>query len=116
VEVKPEAEEKFVADIDEELRGTVFSAGCSNWYINSEGRNSASWPGLAANFWRRTFFPQWDDFVMEGGRTGWRLTRAYRSLSSFFLSKAGLLVSLAVLAGWAEDQGIRQKVQSIITT
>ena len=65
VEVKKKAEDDFVADIDKELSGTVFSSGCSNWYINSKGRNSASWPGLASNFWRKTVFPQWNDFILN---------------------------------------------------
>ncbi|KAH7371123.1 monooxygenase, partial [Pyrenochaeta sp. MPI-SDFR-AT-0127] len=54
IEVKKGAEEEFVADVDQELSGTVFSAGCSNWYINTDGRNSASWPGYAATFWYKT--------------------------------------------------------------
>ena len=114
VEVKAEAEEDFVADIDEELRGTVFSAGCSNWYINSEGRNSASWPGLAATFWRRTFFPKWSDFVMGGGHKSWRLKRTYRSMSSLLFSKMGLLVLLAVFGAWADEQGFRQTLQAAL--
>ena len=42
IEVKKAAEDDFIVGIDKELSGAVFSAGCSNWYINAEGRNSAS--------------------------------------------------------------------------
>ncbi|KAH8743316.1 hypothetical protein BGZ57DRAFT_946387 [Hyaloscypha finlandica] len=82
VEVKAEAEEKFIKDLDGILEHTVFSAGCSNWYINSAGRNSASWPGLASTFWKAAFFPRWRDFEMSGGSRTWLLHKVLRSLST----------------------------------
>jgi len=80
IEVKPEAEEKFIDDLDGILEHTVFSAGCSNWYINSAGRNSASWPGLASTFWKAAMFPKWKDFETNGGSRSWAVRRAIRSL------------------------------------
>ena len=91
------AEEKFVRDLDDELSLTVFSAGCSNWYINKAGRNSAAWPGLAATFWKATLFPRWKDFVTQGGSIWWPFRKAFRNLrrrSSFIV-----LAVLAVAAG-----------------
>jgi len=82
VEVKPEAEKKFIGDLDGILEHTVFSAGCSNWYINSAGRNSASWPGLASTFWRAAMFPKWKDFEMNGGSRTWVVRKATRSLTT----------------------------------
>ncbi|KAH8685065.1 hypothetical protein BGZ61DRAFT_356065 [Ilyonectria robusta] len=82
VEVKVEAEERFVQNLDKVLAETVFAAGCSNWYINSAGRNSAAWPGLAATFWRATAFPKWKDFVMNGGSNWWLLYKARRNIAS----------------------------------
>ncbi|KAM0276076.1 hypothetical protein ACHAQH_007095 [Verticillium albo-atrum] len=58
IEVGPEPEEAFMRDLDGVLAETVFAAGCSNWYINSAGRNSAAWPDLAATFYKATFFPK----------------------------------------------------------
>ena len=80
IEVKPEAEEEFTGDLDNILATTVFAAGCSNWYINSKGRNSASWPGLASTFWKAAFFPKWKDFDMKGGSRAWLFNRTVRSL------------------------------------
>jgi hypothetical protein len=114
VEVKEGAEEEFVAGIDEELTGTVFSANCSNWYINEEGRNSASWPGFASTFWYRTLFPKWNDFVLEGGSISWIPSGIYRSVSSIVGSKPGLLVSVTVLGLLLHERGFDQKVQGIL--
>lgn len=96
IEVDAQAEEKFVRHLDEELSGTVFSAGCSNWYINKAGRNSAAWPGLAASFWKATMFPRWKDFVMEGGSVWWPLRKVMRNLS-----RRPSLIVLAALAAVA---------------
>ncbi|KAM0431988.1 hypothetical protein ACHAQK_009904 [Fusarium lateritium] len=87
IEVKHEAEEKFIEDLDAELAQTVFSAGCSNWYINKAGRNSAAWPGLAVTFWHATRFPKWADFSLSGGTNLWLANRTKRILrtNSFYL-------------------------------
>lgn len=82
VEVKAEAEERFVHNLDKVLAETVFAAGCSNWYINSAGRNSAAWPGLAATFWKATAFPKWKDFVMDGGSNWWLFHKARRHVAN----------------------------------
>lgn len=93
IEVDAGAEEKFVRDLDDELSVTVFSAGCSNWYINKAGRNSAAWPGLASTFWKATMFPRWKDFVMEGGSAWWPVRRVARNLS-----RRSFPIMVAVLA------------------
>jgi len=53
VEVKATAEDRWVNGIHHQLRGSVFAAGCSNWYINDNGRNSASGPGYVSPFLER---------------------------------------------------------------
>lgn len=80
VEVREEAETNFVTELDKTLAKTVFNSGCTNWYINSAGRNSASWPGMASSFWRATFFPSWRDFTFEGGSAAWISRRALRNI------------------------------------
>lgn len=112
IEAKQEAEDGFVEGIDEELSGTVFSSGCSNWYINSKGRNTASWPGFASTFWRRTFFPKWSDFILQGGKSTWIFSSAYRSISSLLLSKTGLLALVALLGTWAKDPAVQERLQN----
>lgn len=58
LEVKGTAEDQWSNAIQSELRGTVFEAGCSNWYINQHGRNAASWPGYASTYWKMALMPQ----------------------------------------------------------
>ncbi|KAJ4985449.1 monooxygenase [Stagonosporopsis vannaccii] len=111
IEAKQEAEDGFVECIDEELSGTVFSSGCSNWYINSKGRNTASWPGFASTFWKRTFFPKWNDFVLQGGKSTWVFASAYRSISSLLLSKMGFLALFALFSTWAKDPAVQERLQ-----
>lgn len=55
VDVKETREHVWTSSLHQELEGSVFSAGCSNWYINEFGRNSASFPGYARDFWLRTW-------------------------------------------------------------
>ncbi|KAJ0119957.1 hypothetical protein J7T55_000807 [Diaporthe amygdali] len=82
LEVREEAETRFVKDLDKTLAKTVFNSGYNNWYINSAGRNSASWPGMASSFWRATFFPRWGDFTLQGGIVTWISRRALRKVQN----------------------------------
>ena len=51
VEPRIEAQEAFVARVDEMMRGTVWtSGGCKSWYLDERGRNSALWPGFTFTF------------------------------------------------------------------
>lgn len=54
VEPRREAQEAFVAEVDRDLAGTVWtSGGCGSWYLDAQGRASALWPGFTFTFWRR---------------------------------------------------------------
>lgn len=103
VEVKQDAEEGFIENLDRVLGETVFSAGCSNWYINKAGRNSAAWPGEAATFWKATYFPTWSHFIWTGGSSFWMLRKAWRNLKT-----TSPLSWLALIAGtgFAMSQGL----------
>jgi hypothetical protein len=117
VEVKEVAEEEFVADVEEKLAGSVFSAGCSNWYINTAGRNSASWPGKAANLWKTTLFPRWGDYVYSGGETSWFLRSLVRHIKTAVLSKlgaVGAMAGLVVLMRKNDFLGDREALSSVM--
>lgn len=98
LEVKEEAETEFVTELDKTLAKTVFNSGCTNWYMNAAGRNSASWPGMASSFWRATFFPRWGDFTLQGGNAVWLLWRILRIVrtTSVWTWLAVLLVLVSV--------------------
>ncbi|KAI1613810.1 monooxygenase [Exophiala viscosa] len=80
IEVTAAAENQWVNDIHHQLTGSVFQAGCSNWYINEFGRNAASWPGYASTYWKETLKPRWGVLVKTGGSNTWLLNRTTRVL------------------------------------
>jgi cation diffusion facilitator CzcD-associated flavoprotein CzcO len=53
-EVRPEAQAAYNEEIQDRLAGTVWSTGCSSWYIDRNGRNSIQWPGYTFEYRRRT--------------------------------------------------------------
>jgi hypothetical protein len=54
VEVRPEAQETFVSDVQHKMTGTVWASGCRSWYLDANGRNTTLWPGLTRSFRQRT--------------------------------------------------------------
>ena len=64
-EVRPEVAAAYNAELQRRLGRTVWSSGCSSWYLDSEGRNVTLWPGFTFEFRRRTreFSPA--DFVLS---------------------------------------------------
>jgi cation diffusion facilitator CzcD-associated flavoprotein CzcO len=54
IEPRPEAQEAYVAEVDQAMGGSVWTAGgCQSWYLDETGRNSALWPGTVRSFQRR---------------------------------------------------------------
>jgi cation diffusion facilitator CzcD-associated flavoprotein CzcO len=54
VEPRREAQTAFVAEVDAEMEGTVWtSGGCQSWYLDATGRNSTLWPGFTYPFKHR---------------------------------------------------------------
>jgi cation diffusion facilitator CzcD-associated flavoprotein CzcO len=54
VEVRPEVEARFHAEVQQQLRGTVWNTGCKSWYQDANGNNSTLWPDWTWQFRRRT--------------------------------------------------------------
>jgi hypothetical protein len=55
VEVRETAERAFSAEVDANMRGTVWmQGGCKSWYLDANGRNSTLWPGTSWSFHQRT--------------------------------------------------------------
>lgn len=65
-DVRREAEEAYVDDLQGALQNTVWSSGCSSWYINGSvaGKtwNAMSYPYSQGHFWYRCPFPKWSDW------------------------------------------------------
>jgi cation diffusion facilitator CzcD-associated flavoprotein CzcO len=55
VEPTRNAQEQFVARVDQLSQGSVWTAGgCHSWYLNANGRNTNIWPGGTLEFRRRS--------------------------------------------------------------
>lgn len=55
VEVKPQAQREFNAEVQRRMGTTVWTTGgCRSWYLTAEGRNTTLWPDLTWRFRRST--------------------------------------------------------------
>ncbi len=52
-EVSPEVVERYNAALDARMQGTVWTTGCSSWYLDDTGRNGTLWPDWTFRFRRR---------------------------------------------------------------
>jgi hypothetical protein len=52
--VRPDVQEEFNRELQDRLSTSVWQTGCSNWYVNEEGRNVNNWPGFTTEYRRRT--------------------------------------------------------------
>lgn len=54
LEPTAEALDRFVAQLDRDTQGSVWTAGgCLSWYVDKTGRNSTLWPGSVRDYQRR---------------------------------------------------------------
>jgi hypothetical protein len=49
-EVTREATDAYNADLDRRMKGTVWTTGCSSWYLDDTGRNATLWPDWTFRF------------------------------------------------------------------
>jgi cation diffusion facilitator CzcD-associated flavoprotein CzcO len=54
IEISPAAAEDFDRELRVALAGTVWQAGCSNWYIDENGNDPNNWPWTWSAYRRRT--------------------------------------------------------------
>ncbi|KAI9376741.1 monooxygenase [Aspergillus egyptiacus] len=65
VEIKQEAEDRYIGDVQRALRQTVWNAGCASWYLNSKRWNAMAYPWSQAHYWYRSLFPVWSDWNIK---------------------------------------------------
>ena len=53
IEVRPEVQARYNAELEQRLEGTVWNTGCASWYLDRTGRNSTAWPDWTWQFRRR---------------------------------------------------------------
>jgi cation diffusion facilitator CzcD-associated flavoprotein CzcO len=53
-EVRPETVEAYNRELDRRMERTVWTTGCSSWYLDDTGRNATLWPDWTFRFRQRT--------------------------------------------------------------
>lgn len=61
IEVRPEIEQAFRAELAGKLANTVWTSGCNSWYQAPDG-DVLLWPGFTFDYWRRTRRVDLDQF------------------------------------------------------
>lgn len=69
MEVRPEAQERYNARLQQRLAGTTWASGCRSWYLTADGRNTTLYPGFATQFARATRRVREQDYRLEAGAT-----------------------------------------------
>ena len=46
LDVKPQAQARFIDAVQSDLKRTVWNSGCKSWYLDDNGRNTTLWPGF----------------------------------------------------------------------
>ena len=54
LDVKEEAQNRFLGEMTQALKGTVWDSGCKSWYQTAEGINFAIWPKSTWRYWLAT--------------------------------------------------------------
>lgn len=54
LDVKPQAMTRFLGEVTQALKGTVWSSGCKSWYQTADGINFAIWPKSTWKYWLAT--------------------------------------------------------------
>jgi cation diffusion facilitator CzcD-associated flavoprotein CzcO len=68
LEVRPEVQDAYNADIDGKMDKTVWSTGCASWYLDATGRNATLWPDWTWAFRRRVARFDESDYVLAPAR------------------------------------------------
>jgi cation diffusion facilitator CzcD-associated flavoprotein CzcO len=64
LDVKPERQRDYNAEVQQKLSKTVWAAGCNSWYLDRQGRNSTVFPGLTRDYRKTTAQFHVDDYEL----------------------------------------------------
>jgi cation diffusion facilitator CzcD-associated flavoprotein CzcO len=65
IEVHPEAQQAFNAQLQQRMANSVWTSGCRSWYLDAHGRNTTLWPASTLAYWRQTRRWQAEAFTLE---------------------------------------------------
>ena len=67
--VRAEVQRSFDSEVQERLSTSVWQTGCSNWYVDENGRDSQNWPGFTLEYRWRTRRLDPSDYEGTNGRS-----------------------------------------------
>ncbi|TDZ41290.1 Baeyer-Villiger monooxygenase [Colletotrichum trifolii] len=100
VEVKREAERRYVDRMQDDMQKTVWFTGCSSWYLQKSTKgddgqlwNSATWPYSQTYLWYRCLFPKFNELDISGSKHQgqWRSRKWQKTV---LLALAGYILSI----------------------
>ncbi|MCK0165725.1 NAD(P)/FAD-dependent oxidoreductase [Marinobacter sp. S6332] len=50
MDVRADRLEAYATSVQEDLEGSVWSSGCSSWYLDANGKNTLNWPGFTFTY------------------------------------------------------------------
>jgi cation diffusion facilitator CzcD-associated flavoprotein CzcO len=65
IEVRPEVQESWNADLARRSERTVWQSGCQSWYLDDAGRNTVLWPDMTFRFAAATRRFRPDDYALR---------------------------------------------------
>lgn len=66
IDVKEAAENCDANLVQNRLKSMVWSSGCTNWNLDSSGRNTTKYHDTTWMFWYQLYWPVWKDFNISG--------------------------------------------------
>ncbi len=63
--VKRSAEDVDCNGIQQQLKDSVWHAGCTNWTLNEHCRNCTIFPGYVRSFWWKLYKPRFKDYILK---------------------------------------------------
>lgn len=65
MEVRDRVFDRFARQLAKRTRRSVWVTGCRNWFTTSDGTNTQNWPALVSEYWFRTRWVRWTDYVVR---------------------------------------------------
>lgn len=101
IEVKEAAENYDALSLQDDLNSMVWAGGCTNWNLDTNGRNTTNYPHETWQFWYSLYWPVWADFDITGGKG----TTPTHPAVKAGISAVGIMLAGAAL--WNKKDAIR---------
>ncbi len=75
MEVRDRVFDRFVKQLARRSSRSVWVTGCRNWFTTPDGTNTQNWPALVSEYWFRTKWVRWSDYLTHP------ITRRSRGIS-----------------------------------